>query len=118
MHPTRPILMTFDTFGERFLNMGAGGMDTIGTILMDADAMQTLREKMPDSNVVMNLPDALRNYRCGSSLEGGVKCDDNLRNFVCYIDDDDNEMMAGGADSTASNTKICRENKFKTKPEW
>ena len=121
MHPTRPILFSYDTFGDRFVNMGtAGGMETTGTILMDADAMQTLREAMPDSNVVLHLPNALRNYRCGVSVEGGVRCDDNMRNFVCYLDDE-MDGDGGGADDSrvvAAKTKACRDNKFKTKPEW
>ena len=113
MHPTRPILFSIDSFGDRFANMG---IESIGTILMDSDAMQSLRERMPDSNIVISLPDALRNYRCGASLEGGVRCNDNMRNFVCYLDD---EMMSVGADeSAAANTKVCRDNKFRTKPEW
>lgn len=101
MHPTRPILFSIDSFGDRFANMG---IESMGTILMDSDAMQSLRERMPDSNIVISLPDALRNYRCGASLEGGVRCNDNMRNFVCYLDD---EMMSVGADE-----------KFRTKPEW
>lgn len=83
-----------------------------GSILMDADAMQTLREKMPDSNVVMNLPDGLRNYRCGKTLEGGVKCDDTMRNFVCYLDEEEDDGGEG------LNSIKCRDNKFRTKPEW
>lgn len=66
MHPTRPILFSIDSFGDRFANMG---IESMGTILMDSDAMQSLRERMPDSNIVISLPDALRNYRCGASLE-------------------------------------------------
>jgi hypothetical protein len=73
MHPTRPILFSIDSFGDRFANMG---IESMGTILMDSDAMQSLRERMPDSNIVISLPDA-------------------LRNFVCYLDD---EMMSVGAD--------------------
>ena len=40
----------------------------------------------------------------------------SYRNFVCYLDD---EMMGGDADSNvAVDTKVCRANKFRTKPEW
>ena len=53
LHPTRPILFSFDLFGDRFESMGAGGT---GTILMDVNALQKLREhKMPDSNVVVRI---------------------------------------------------------------
>ena len=72
--------------------------------------MQTFREKMPDSNVVMNLPDGLRNYRCGNTIEGGLKCEDTVRNFVCYLDEDE--------DNGRGNSMQCRANKFRTKPEW
>lgn len=86
-----------------------------GSILMDADAFHSRRERIiPDSNVVMHLPDALRNYRCGATLEGGVKCNDNMRNFVCYLDDDPGDSE--GTD--AANSVQCRDNKFRTKPEW
>ena len=76
LHPTRPILFSFDSFSDRFINMSMGGT---GTILMDADSMQSLREKLPDSNVVLHLPDSLRNFRCGVTFEGGVRCNDNMR---------------------------------------
>eukprot|EP00970_Alexandrium_tamarense_P016673 scaffold7110_cov182-Alexandrium_tamarense.AAC.2 len=68
MHPTHPILFSFDSFGNRFLK---------------------LRE-----------------------LDGAVKCDDPMRNFLCYVDA---EMMDG---DNVGSTKICRENKLITKPEW
>ncbi|KAL7542943.1 hypothetical protein ACHAXR_012229 [Thalassiosira sp. AJA248-18] len=110
LHPTRPILLSFDSFGDRFLNIDQGGMG----ILMDADAWQSLREKLPDSNVVINLPDALRNYRCGATLEGGLRCEDSMRNFVCYEDDE----MDGNTDGdVAANSLRCRASKFRTKPE-
>lgn len=77
--------------------------------------MQTLRETLPDSFVngdPMTLPEALRYYQCDGTIEGAVKCDDPMRNFPCYVDA---EMMDG---DNVGSTKICRENKFRTKPEW
>jgi len=108
LHPTRPILFSYDSFGERFLSLSEG--DT-GTILMDADVMQARRKQAPDSNVVLNLPDALSDYRCGPTLEGGFRCNDNFRNFVCYLDEELEE------NSKIADTTACRENKFRTKPD-
>ena len=114
MHPSRPVLFHYNAYGERFEGIKDGG--GLGAILMDADATQVLRERLPDSDVVANLPAALRNYRCGASLEGGVRCGDGMRNFVCYLDD---EMVGGGADDKlAESAKACRARKFKTKPDW
>jgi len=115
LHPTRPVLFSFDSFGERFINMDVGGT---GTILMDANAFQNLREKVPDSNVVLHLPDSLRNFRCGATIEGGVRCNDPMRNFVCYLENLDDGMMGRDVDSNAAvKTKICRSNKYRTEPE-
>ena len=112
MHPTSPILFSYDNYGERFESL-----DTKGSILMDTFAMDILKERLPDSNVIVNLPDGLSNYHCGPSFEGGVKCEDPMRNFVCYLDDDIAEgIVADAADLDAAS--ICREMKFKTKPEW
>lgn len=83
---------------------------------MDADALQFLRETVPDSQVVLGLPDRLRNYRCGATIEGGARCNDPMRNFVCYLDD--GMIAGGGATDSVASANACRENKFRTKPEW
>ncbi|KAL7493458.1 hypothetical protein ACHAWT_006660 [Skeletonema menzelii] len=111
IHPTRPILFSYDSFGERFLKLQE--FDGIGSVMMDADALQSIRQGIPDSNSVAepmhDLPEAIRYYRCGQSIEGGVACDDSMRNFVCYADENI-------ADDVALDLNLCRMKKFDTKP--
>ena len=65
MHATQPILCSYDSFGERFVKLQE--FDGI-------DAMQSIREGMSDSyaGVADDLPVAIRYYRCGESIEGGI----------------------------------------------
>ena len=111
IHPSQPILFSYDSFGERFLKLQE--FDGIGTVLMNADALERIRHSMPDTNVVAepmaDLPEAIRYYRCGESIEGGIKCDDSMRNFVCYVDEEI-------SNDDALNLNLCREKKFDTKP--
>jgi len=64
---------------------------------------------MPDSDagVADDLPVAIRYYRCGESIEGGIGCNDPMRNFVCYADEQT---------SDEGNVNLCRLQKFYTKP--
>jgi len=111
IHPTRPILFYYDSFGERFLKLQE--FDGIGSVLMNADALQSIRQSMPDSNTVADpmhdLPEAIRYYRCGQSIEGGIRCDDSMRNFVCYADEHISE-------DGALDDNLCRIQKFDTNP--
>lgn len=86
-------------------------------ILMHSDWMQLLREKLPDTSLMPDpdlLPDALRYYLCDGAIEGGVKCDQALRNYVCYVENDDIE----GRSSATVGSNVCRDHKFLTKPIW
>lgn len=85
---------------------------------MHADWMQLLRERLPDSAIVDpdSLPEALRYYVCNGSVEGGVRCNDSLRNFVCYLDDE--EMDNIDEKSATVSPKVCRDHKFLTQPQW
>jgi len=111
IHPTQPILFSYDSFGERFLKLQE--FDGIGSVLMNSDALQSIRQSIPDSNAVSDpmhdLPEAIRYYRCGESIEGGIRCDDSMRNFVCYADEHISE-------EDALDLNLCREQKFHTKP--
>ncbi len=120
MHPTRPILFSFDAFGERFLKIKEfDGITGTGAILMQSEAMQRLKLTLPDSNAVSDpekLPAALRYYHCDGTIEGAIRCEDPMRNFVCDLEDDmldEKEINDGSA-----NPKICRKEKFQTKPQW
>ena len=119
MHPTRPILFSFDSFGERFLKLrGFEYSAGLGAILMDAQSLDRLRKTLPDSNAEEDpivLPEALRYYLCDGTVEGSVKCNDSMRNFVCYVDD---EIDRDVSSSSVATPKVCRENKFQTKPDW
>ena len=112
IHPTRPILFSYDSFGERFVKLQE--FDGIGSMLMNADALENIRQRsIPDSNAVEDpihdLPEAIRYYRCGQSIEGGIRCDDSMRNFVCYADENI-------AEDEALDLNLCRMKKFDTKP--
>ena len=54
---------------------------------MDKNGIQDIRQRLPDSNQVENpeeeIPDALRYYLCGESIEGVKPCDDMLRYEMC-----------------------------------
>lgn len=125
MHPTRPILFFIDKLGvpineervsenrlaarRRVLEMehNAG----TAAALMDPTALFRIRERLPDSNDFPSfLPKALRYYVCDGTIEGGVPCDDPMRNFFCDVD-------AEFAEEDAVHPKLCRENKFRTSPE-
>ena len=116
LHPTLPIMLSFDTFGRRFNALKEFGV--MDPILMHSDWMQVLREKLPDSGLMdpSVLPEALRFYLCNGSVEGGVRCNDSLRNFVCYVDDEETEDR--GVNSAMVSPKVCRDHKFQTKPQW
>ena len=107
MHPTRPLLFAYDVPGPRFDALSSSGT---GSMLMDSGAYRAIRESsIPDSNVVRQLPDALGSYRCGEAVEGAVPCENPGMNFVCYPEDRDGR----GGDAAK-----CRQEKFRTKPEW
>ncbi|KAL3802225.1 hypothetical protein HJC23_001769 [Cyclotella cryptica] len=115
LHPTLPIMFSFDTFGRRFNALKEFGV--MDPILMHSDWMQVLREKMPDSALVdpSELPEGLRYYVCNGSVEGGVRCNNSLRNFVCYVDND--EMEDREFNSAVVSPNVCRDHKFLTRPQ-
>lgn len=87
IHPTAPILFLMGSRQERrwaeFIRHEGMGL---GAVLMDKNGIQDIRQRLPDSNQVENpeeLPDAMRYYLCGESIEGVKPCDDMLRYNMC-----------------------------------
>ena len=88
VHPTAPILFLMGGRQERrwaeFIRHEGMGL---GAVLMDNNGIQDIRQRLPDSNQVKNpeeeVPEALRYYLCGESIEGVKPCDDMLRYYMC-----------------------------------
>ena len=117
-HPSRPVLFLAD-YGRGIDDTGGGALSGrrwaefalleskgLSAVLWDKSVLDSIRTRVPDSDVVTNpgvlLPPALRYYVCSGMAEGTVPCDDPMRNFVC------------DAEGENGSKTICGENKWDT----
>ena len=50
MHITHPILFSFDSLGDQFIKMRYFDVSSgMSAVLMDAESMQKIHQKLPDS---------------------------------------------------------------------
>jgi len=104
VHPSKPILFMMDDLSskrfETFLYLEKNGL---GVALMNGNAYKHLRKRMPDSNdnfiEVDEIPDALRYFICGETIEGSASCEDSMRFNACETEEG----------------LLCKQNKWRTK---